>query len=57
MSNVNIFSNATKAAPKSDQQIIRIDFEKPDLVGRPPSPKQAGDLSISHIPNASKTSG
>ena len=52
MSNINIFQNSTKTAPKSDPQIIRIDFDKPDHMGRPPAPKQAGDLSISHIPNA-----
>jgi hypothetical protein len=56
MSNLNIFSNSQKTLPKKDEQIIRIDFEKPDLVGKPPTPSQSGVLGISHVPNAgSKT--
>jgi hypothetical protein len=56
MSNVNIFQNTSKSLPKSDEQIVRIDFEKPKLAGTPPSPSQSGQLGISHVPNAgSKT--
>jgi len=58
MSNVNIFQNATKTVPKSDEQIVRIDFTESQIGGRKghiPTPRQAGDLSISHVPNASKS--
>ena len=57
MSNINIFQNAAKTTPKSDPQIVRVNFEKADLAGRPPASNQAGDLSIQHVPNASKTPG
>jgi hypothetical protein len=56
MSNVNIFKNSTSTLAKKDEQIVRIDFEKPDLAGKPPTPSQSGQLGISHVPNAgSKT--
>jgi hypothetical protein len=60
MSNVNIFQNSTKTVPKSDEQIVRIDFTESQIAGRKshlPTPAQSGDLSISHVPNASKTPG
>jgi hypothetical protein len=56
MSNLNIFQNSQKSLPKKDEQIVRIDFEKAQLAGTPPSPSQSGQLGISHVPNAgSKT--
>ena len=48
MSNLNIFQNSTKTVPKSDEQIVRIKFDKPDMAGRTPEPKQSGQLGISH---------
>ena len=57
MSNLNIFQNSTKTVPKSDEQIVRIKFDKPDMAGRAPEPKQSGQLGISHVPNAGKSPG
>jgi len=57
LSNINIFQNATKTISKSDPQIVRVPFEKPDLAGKAPSPATAGDMSIQHVPNASKSPG
>lgn len=56
MSNLNIFSNSTKTLSKKDEQIIRIDFEKPKLAGVAPSSQKSGELGIQHVPNVgSKT--
>lgn len=60
MANVNIFENTSKTLPKSDPQIVRIDFTESQIAGRKshiPTPSQAGDMAISHVPNASKTPG
>jgi hypothetical protein len=56
MSNLNIFQNTSKTLPKKDEQIVRIDFEEPDLAGKPPTPSQSGILGISHVPNAGSKS-
>ncbi len=56
MSNTNIFQEPAKTLPKSDSQIVRVDFETQELGGRKghiPSPSQASDMSIQHVPNAS----
>lgn len=49
----NIFQNDTKAVPKRDSQIVRVDFEKQDMTGHNmPRPTASPDLSIQHVPNA-----
>ena len=48
----NIFQDPTKALPKKDEQIVRIDMEKPLLGGRVPSNIKSDVLSVSHVPNA-----
>ena len=51
----NIFQDPTKALPKKDSQIIRINFEQQDLGGRQshiPSNTKSDGLAIQHIPNA-----
>lgn len=49
----NIFQNDTKAVPKRDSQIVRVDFEKQDMSGHNmPRPTASPDLSIQHVPNA-----
>ena len=60
MSNVNIFQNPTKTAPKGDSQIIRVPLEQMDLMARKdhiPTPSQSGDLGIQHVPNAGSNGG
>lgn len=55
MSNVNIFQNGTKALPKSDAQIIRVDMESDDIQGRKshlPAQMKSEAMTISHVPNA-----
>ena len=55
MSSVNIFQNATKTLPKSDDQIIRVNMEQIDIGGRKshlPAQDKSGDMTISHVPNA-----
>ena len=55
----NIFQDPTKALPKKDSQIIRVEFDVQQLGGRPshlPGNPKSADLAIQHIPNAgSKT--
>jgi hypothetical protein len=48
---VDIFKNPTTKAPKKDNMVKRVDFEKPSLAGHPPSPSKSDRLSISHVPN------
>jgi hypothetical protein len=60
MSNVNIFQNAAKTVPTSDEQIIRVDMEQIDIQGRKshlPSAMKSGALNINHVPNAGSTVG
>ena len=52
---VDIFRDSTKALPKSDSQIVRVDMKQLDMGGRTshvPNPSKSGDMSISHVPNA-----
>ena len=52
---MNIFQNPTKTAPKSDEQIVRVDMEQIDIGGRKshlPARHYSGELTLSHVPNA-----
>ena len=55
----NIFQDPTKALPKKDEQIVRIDFEQQDIGGRKshiPNVGKSSTMAIQHVPNAgSKT--
>lgn len=53
----NIFQEPSKSIPrKADEQIVRVDFSKPDQAGVAPSSRSSGSMSIQHVPNAgSKT--
>ena len=60
MSNINLFSNAAKTIPQSDEQIVRVDMDKSDIGGRKshlPAQAKSGVLTISHVPNAGSTVG
>ncbi len=60
MSNMNIFQNAAKSIPTSDEQIVRVDMEQSDIGGRKsalPAASKSGALTISHVPNAGTTIG
>lgn len=55
MSNVNIFQNAAKTLPTSDEQIVRVDMEQIDIGGRKshlPAQMKSDVLPINHVPNA-----
>jgi hypothetical protein len=54
----NIFTDPTKSVPRSDSQIVRVPFEKMDLMNSTmPTPKQSPDLGIRHVPNAGNGNG
>jgi len=60
MANMNIFQNAAKSIPTSDEQIVRIDMDKADIGGRKshlPSQAKSPALALSHVPNAGTTVG
>ena len=49
----NIFQDPSKSMPKRDSQIVRVPFEKMDLMNSTmPQPKQSQDMGIQHVPNA-----
>ena len=49
----NIFQDPTKSVPRSDSQIVRVPFEKMDLMNSTqPPPISSPDLGIKHVPNA-----
>ena len=49
----NIFQDPTKSVPRrSDEQIVRVDFERPEQAGQKPTSRSSGAMSISHVPNA-----
>lgn len=51
----DIFRDPTKALPKKDEQIVRIDFEESQIGARKshiPPPKKNDVMSVSHVPNA-----
>ena len=56
---MNIFQDPTKALPKKDDQIVKVNFEEQQIGGRKshiPTPSKAGNMAIQHVPNAgSKT--
>ena len=58
---VNIFQNPAKSVPmKADDQTVRVDLDKNDIGGRKshlPAADKSGDLTISHVPNASSNPG
>lgn len=57
---VDLFHNATKSIPTSDEQIIRVDLETSDIGGRKshlPGQQKSGALTLSHVPNASSVPG
>jgi hypothetical protein len=53
---VDIFRDSTKALPKSDRQIIRVNMDELEIGGRksnlPSQDPKNPDLSITHVPNA-----
>lgn len=51
----NIFQDPTKALPKKDEQIVRIEFPQQDIGGRTshiPGNIKSGVLAVQHVPNA-----
>lgn len=55
MSNLNVFQNTTKTAPKRDSQIIRVSMEENEIGGRKdhmPAANKSGDMALSHVPSA-----
>jgi hypothetical protein len=60
MSNVNIFQNAAKTIPTSDEQIVRVSMEEIEIQGRKshlPAQMKSGSLGLNHVPNAGSTVG
>ena len=60
MSNVNIFQNSAKSIPTSDEQIVRVNMEEEEIGGRKshlPAKQMAGQMTVSHVPNAGSTVG
>ena len=60
MSNVNIFQNAAKTIPTSDEQIVRVNMEEIEIGGRKshlPAQMKEPKLGVSHIANAGTTTG
>lgn len=54
----NIFSDPTKSVPRSDSQIVRVPFEKMDLMdSTQPPPKQSPDMSVKHVSNNGGSNG
>ena len=55
----NIFQDNPKSLPKQDAQIVRVTMKQNEIGARTdhiPTPRQSGDMTISHVPNAgSKT--
>ena len=51
---VNIFQDSTKAVPKSDSQIVRVDMQEQQIGGRLSHlpAQQKNDATIQHVPNA-----
>ncbi len=47
----SIFQDPTKALPKKDEQIVRVDFPQQDIGGRVSNIK-SGVLGVTHVPNA-----
>ncbi len=48
----NIFQDPSKSIPKRDEQIVRVDFAKPEQAGVAPTPRTSGAMAIQHVPNA-----
>lgn len=60
MANVNIFQNAAKTIPTSDEQIVRVNMEEIEIQGRKshlPAQMKSGSLNLNHVPNAGSTVG
>jgi len=60
MSNLNIFQNATKTIPESDEQIVRVGMKQIEIQGRTshlPAADKSSALGVSHVPNAGSTNG
>ena len=56
----NIFQNAAKSIPESDEQIVRVPLDQADIGGRKshmPAAQKSPALSLSHVPNAGTTVG
>lgn len=54
---VNIYHNPTMKVPKEDRQIVRVDMEQDDLVGRKdhlPNQYKSEVLNIQHVPSKGK---
>ena len=51
----NVFQNPTKSVPKSDPQIVRVDFAQSDIAGRKDhigSASKSGEMAIRHVPKS-----
>jgi hypothetical protein len=51
----DIFRDNTKAVPKSDPQIVRVDMEEEQIGGRKshlPKGMKNDSMTVSHVPNA-----
>ena len=60
MANFNIFQNAAKSIPTSDEQIVRVNMEELEIGGRKshlPAQQQSPKMAISHVPNAGSSVG
>lgn len=54
---VNVFYNPTMKVPKDDKQIVRVNMEQDDLIGRKdhlPNQYKSEVLSIQHVPSKGK---
>jgi hypothetical protein len=60
MSGLNIFQNATKTVPTSDEQIVRVSMEQIDIAGRKshlPAQEKSGAMTLSHVGASGATGG
>jgi hypothetical protein len=60
VANFDIFRNNAKSIPTSDGQIIRVNMEEIEIGGRKshlPASRVAGDMALSHVPNAGTNIG
>jgi hypothetical protein len=60
MSNLNIFQNAAKSIPESDEQIVRVNMEEIEIGGRKshlPAQHKEAKLGVSHVAAAGSNPG
>lgn len=51
---IDVFHNTTTKAPKSDDQIVRVDFTQSEIAGRKDHMPAAdkNKMNVVHVPNA-----